>query len=297
MQNLVPRLPLELEREIFELSAWHDKPTMLVLILVASRVRVWIEPLLHRVIRIRTREQFKALHERLTNNATYCASVCHVLFTGASWPELYHALEYILRECTNLVDLGIWVGDAWKTPPAAAAAGCAAGERQEPRNFLEVASPRLSRLSLMLEDLTGVPGALIFAPDLRCFTSVTHLDLVDFNPQPPAILALLKRPVLPSLACLAIADADIELCRAILALPRPLRILCIYGELVPEHIEATIPDPRFCVVYAADSQYSQAIGSTLRGANAGLWELAERRVETRRRNAVEAASASGRMPV
>nr|GAT46947.1 predicted protein [Mycena chlorophos] len=110
----VPHLPLELEREIFELAAWHDTPTMLVarlLILVASRVRVWIEPLLHRVFHIETKEEIQALHDRLMNNPRHAASLRHLLVT-CSTPEVYPALEYILRACSNLVEL------APQTPPA-----------------------------------------------------------------------------------------------------------------------------------------------------------------------------------
>ncbi|KAJ7863290.1 hypothetical protein B0H14DRAFT_3444159 [Mycena olivaceomarginata] len=43
-------LPVELEREIFETAALSDPRSILTLILVAHRVKVWIEPLLYRVV-------------------------------------------------------------------------------------------------------------------------------------------------------------------------------------------------------------------------------------------------------
>ncbi|KAJ7112028.1 hypothetical protein C8R43DRAFT_1113438 [Mycena crocata] len=45
-----PVLPLDLEREIFELAA-HSQPTSIPrLMLVASRVKIWLEPLLYRTL-------------------------------------------------------------------------------------------------------------------------------------------------------------------------------------------------------------------------------------------------------
>ncbi|KAF7304577.1 hypothetical protein HMN09_00860400 [Mycena chlorophos] len=259
---------------------------MLVLILVASRVRVWIEPLLHRVFHIETGDQLQALHTRLANKPTHSASVRHLLITCAA--EIYPALEHILRACTNLVDLGIWVSSAHKTPgvfPDLA------------RNILQgtIQVPSLARLSLALEDLIG-DNHRVLAPDLTSFTSLTHLDLTNFGPPgSAALLQLLKRPdVLPSLHYLAIPDTDIELYLAILALPRRLRILCVYGETTVDDsesalAEAQIPDPRFCIVSSA-GDFGAFSEDWVQAAwhGVGLWERAEDRVASRRRKALEA---------
>ncbi|KAJ7121829.1 hypothetical protein C8R43DRAFT_1136349 [Mycena crocata] len=46
----LPVLPVELEREIFEIAA-HSRPRSVpTLVLVASRVKVWVEPFLYRTI-------------------------------------------------------------------------------------------------------------------------------------------------------------------------------------------------------------------------------------------------------
>ncbi|KAJ7439697.1 hypothetical protein B0H11DRAFT_2293343 [Mycena galericulata] len=52
LPGLEPIFPPELEREIFELSALLDSRVIPRLILVAHRVRIWIEPLLYRVISV-----------------------------------------------------------------------------------------------------------------------------------------------------------------------------------------------------------------------------------------------------
>ncbi|KAJ7616132.1 hypothetical protein FB45DRAFT_237806 [Roridomyces roridus] len=48
--NLPPKLPPELEREIFELAAQSDPLFVLQLMLVAWRVHTWVKPILYRVI-------------------------------------------------------------------------------------------------------------------------------------------------------------------------------------------------------------------------------------------------------
>ncbi|KAJ7873186.1 hypothetical protein B0H13DRAFT_2058825 [Mycena leptocephala] len=45
-------LPTELEREIFEIAAFFSPDSMPVLLLVARRVKIWIEPLLYRILTI-----------------------------------------------------------------------------------------------------------------------------------------------------------------------------------------------------------------------------------------------------
>ncbi|KAF7367991.1 hypothetical protein MSAN_00864800 [Mycena sanguinolenta] len=45
-----PRLPPELEREIFEIAAWARPTWIPVLMLVARRVKYWVEPFLYRVV-------------------------------------------------------------------------------------------------------------------------------------------------------------------------------------------------------------------------------------------------------
>ncbi|KAJ7241598.1 hypothetical protein C8J57DRAFT_1368927 [Mycena rebaudengoi] len=50
MSHPCPSIPLELEREIFEIAATHHPETMPTLLLVAQRVLQWIEPLLYRTL-------------------------------------------------------------------------------------------------------------------------------------------------------------------------------------------------------------------------------------------------------
>ncbi|KAJ7446327.1 hypothetical protein FB451DRAFT_1375923 [Mycena latifolia] len=52
--DLQPALPVELEREIFEIAALKHRGTIPVLLRVARRTLIWIEPYLYRVVRINT---------------------------------------------------------------------------------------------------------------------------------------------------------------------------------------------------------------------------------------------------
>ncbi|KAJ7059732.1 hypothetical protein C8F01DRAFT_1145482, partial [Mycena amicta] len=60
-----PRLPRELEREIFELAAEIHPSTVAVLLRVAHRVQEWTEPFLYRTIRVRTSQSFEAFQRIL----------------------------------------------------------------------------------------------------------------------------------------------------------------------------------------------------------------------------------------
>ncbi|KAJ7078795.1 hypothetical protein C8R44DRAFT_895856 [Mycena epipterygia] len=52
LPGLEPLLPPEIEREIFELSALSESRVIPRLNLVAHRVKIWIEPLLYRIISV-----------------------------------------------------------------------------------------------------------------------------------------------------------------------------------------------------------------------------------------------------
>ncbi|KAF8185825.1 hypothetical protein K438DRAFT_1765607 [Mycena galopus ATCC 62051] len=50
MSELIPRLPVELERHIFEIAAHSNLPHIPTLLLVAHRVKLWLEPILYSVV-------------------------------------------------------------------------------------------------------------------------------------------------------------------------------------------------------------------------------------------------------
>ncbi|KAF7304591.1 hypothetical protein HMN09_00862200 [Mycena chlorophos] len=227
-------LPLELEREIFELAAWHDQATSLALVLVASRVRIWIEPLLHRVIYVKTPEKLLDLQRRLENYPAHAPHIRHLLITSAT-TEMYPAVQYLLHACANLVHFGFWMDDSDCQPGESLSSTVVdCWSASSARNFRQ--------LSMRLEDLVGHEDwpTEKLTSHLAPLTSVTHLDLIDFAIHLPSILRLLRAPVLPALRYLAIGKARMDDYREIMSSdadpgrPLPLRVLCAYGDAVGE---------------------------------------------------------------
>ncbi|KAF8124257.1 hypothetical protein K438DRAFT_1051671 [Mycena galopus ATCC 62051] len=116
-----PKFPPELEREIFELKAFLDPRSMLTLLLVAQRVRTWIEPLLYRVLSINHlaghelpweqppadttyRHSFKAMRKMVLSRpaALLRDNVRHIRFPGACPPIV---VDKMLRFCPGAIDV------------------------------------------------------------------------------------------------------------------------------------------------------------------------------------------------
>ncbi|KAF9523477.1 hypothetical protein CPB83DRAFT_862755 [Crepidotus variabilis] len=109
------RLPLELEREIFELAAHEDPKTAYALLLVAKKVHIWIESSLYRVV-------VKAFHNGVFPSSPFIQKFEDAFHQGVlSPPEVKRQAFYVqhalisrgdalplLTMCPNIVDLAIW---------------------------------------------------------------------------------------------------------------------------------------------------------------------------------------------
>ncbi|KAF8646094.1 hypothetical protein AX16_007394 [Volvariella volvacea WC 439] len=93
-----PRFPPELERHIFELSAWNSRKHIPQLVLVAYRVWTWVEPILCEIV------VFQGERTRFPSNrqAQY---VKHLLV--AARMDRFNMINFI-RRCPNLRNLGYW---------------------------------------------------------------------------------------------------------------------------------------------------------------------------------------------
>ncbi|KAF7347062.1 hypothetical protein MVEN_01460000 [Mycena venus] len=113
-----PKFPRELEREIFELEAFLY-PRSMVTLLVAQRVRTWIEPLLYRVLSIKHfgeltweqlpadttyRHSFEAMRKMILSRpaALLRDNVRHIRFPAACPPIV---VDKMLRFCTGAVNV------------------------------------------------------------------------------------------------------------------------------------------------------------------------------------------------
>ncbi|KAJ7129890.1 hypothetical protein C8R43DRAFT_1208680 [Mycena crocata] len=159
-------LPIELEREVFELAALLHPDSMPVLLLVAQRVRIWIEPLMHQVLSIHPVLQ-KYLYRRSLKEISnmirakpasfFHERVRHICFARTSDPQ---DIANILAVCTGTVNIAFFNA--------------------------ELGDSLLSVLAtLPLQRLSAVLGDLFYpsAPGLQhsLFANITHLDILDWH--------------------------------------------------------------------------------------------------------------------
>ncbi|KAJ7121091.1 hypothetical protein C8R44DRAFT_171875 [Mycena epipterygia] len=151
-------LPTELEREIFELAALSHSKSIPKFLLVAHRVKIWLEPLLYKVVVFSDpppdhvsfkKECFdEALHSRALSQYV------HHLFISTD-------LDAILASCSAVQDLGLL------THPI---------HHPRPSILPLLSAMPLFRLSTTLGDLF-YPAPVDFTHAL--FTHITHLYLLD----------------------------------------------------------------------------------------------------------------------
>ncbi|KAF8649077.1 hypothetical protein AX16_006024 [Volvariella volvacea WC 439] len=175
---LEPRLPQELERIIFEIAARNDRDkTMPVLMLVARRVRDWLQP-----IRYETLVLDSSLFDQLSESPLIlpprlpsrpqALHVRNLLVTGYQPKNLaFDWIEDLLPQCPNLQDLAIWC----ITPITSNILSLLTSAIQSP--LRTVTSRGLIRLSASLAELFP-DGHTDFHHEV--FKDLTHLEVLDF---------------------------------------------------------------------------------------------------------------------
>ncbi|KAJ7679467.1 hypothetical protein DFH06DRAFT_1465537 [Mycena polygramma] len=159
-----PRLPPELERQIFEFAALAHRKMIPTFLRVARRIQIWIEPLLYRVLWIdthrdarATKTEPEAVRAAMESKPAvfFSDSVRHLFLDNTADFSILEAKK-LLQLCTNLVSFAV------------------VGKLSQPSLLPILADMRVERLSASLNDLFGSPHAV----DLRhpLFLSPTHLD-------------------------------------------------------------------------------------------------------------------------
>ncbi|KAJ7144515.1 hypothetical protein C8R44DRAFT_846272 [Mycena epipterygia] len=158
-----PMLPPELERLIFEMVADIHPGSMPVLLVVAQRVKTWIEPLLYQVLRITSlpakRQEIRAPLERIrhlieSRPALFFHGVRHIcLDVDVSLDDITR----VLSVCGAAIDFQLATGSPTLLPL--------------------LGSLPLRRLSANLADLFPRPSGPDFAHPL--FAEITHLTIHD----------------------------------------------------------------------------------------------------------------------
>ncbi|KAJ6480418.1 hypothetical protein C8R45DRAFT_1155492 [Mycena sanguinolenta] len=160
-------LPMDLEREIFELAAFLYPECMLTLVLVAQRVRIWIQPMLFRTL---------SIHDGTPTGFSRLP-----LSTVAKLVKFHpSALDYTRNVCFNVHIPGVAADLIYRCERIVNLAFIGRIEIQYPEIILE--DHPLERLSFALtafKDLFPFPDP--FDGSNPLFSHITHLDILDLR--------------------------------------------------------------------------------------------------------------------
>ncbi|KAJ7636192.1 hypothetical protein FB45DRAFT_1055682 [Roridomyces roridus] len=122
MSSLDPKLPLELEKEIFEIAAHRLPATIPAMLLTARRVKIWVEPIFFRVVLLAGLRGRFGLGRRKTYPLTDNSNFSRIVSTPpAVLRDSVHHLhldqvpkrvaELLLSSCQNVHDLWLLLED------------------------------------------------------------------------------------------------------------------------------------------------------------------------------------------
>ncbi|KAJ7109570.1 hypothetical protein C8R43DRAFT_1043136 [Mycena crocata] len=267
-----PYLPLELERQIFEMAA-HIRPlSILTLMLVASRVKIWLEPLLYRTISV-SMPPLDVVQGHL--NPSWETLI--PAFKSKSIPFLRHSVrnlfiyhdvpeehsEWLLHACSGIEDLYIWSAD-----------------HIHPSTLADL---RLKRIHCVINYLFGHGVQIDFTHSF--FSHLTHIDVFDSISDIDMWTQLSLIPHLTHLAFNGVDSVPLFLC--LLRACASLRVLVVLNPGPPDADMAQLSeDTRFvltnCTAFFQDWQM---------GAHAGIdfWSRAEDLIAKRRSGEIPAA--------
>ncbi|KAJ7112067.1 hypothetical protein C8R43DRAFT_153863 [Mycena crocata] len=198
--TLLPRFPIELERQIFEICACWYPISIPKLILVAWRVKEWVEPLLYRTIVLSNITPIAGYPSAAAPiKSLLCSKPTSFLRTHVRNVHLGEADELtrklILSECTGIENL--WT----RQHPNDAVIQLLAA--LSPRHLYAIIHPLLDTLS----------------PSHSFFSKMTHLQLIGdaWNPAPNHMGNWSGLSLIPQLTHLSFIDpVFITICRPLL---------------------------------------------------------------------------------
>ncbi|KAJ7087517.1 hypothetical protein C8R44DRAFT_820247 [Mycena epipterygia] len=268
MQSLspVPAFPPELERQIFEIAALLRPVGIPKLMLVAWRVKEWVEPLLYHIIALEPPDRLPMLPAITTTSLStamesrpdfFRPAIRHLMREGVYTPSL----EYVLSICSGVVNL--WVND-------------------DLTQTISVMEP----LRLKYLYAKTLPVLHTLTPFHPFFSQITHLELMDAL-DAWDLEAWSELYLIPQLTHLSFNDdAFFLLCGELLETCKSLAVLVFLGSLPdPSSVTEFSRDFRFvamcCKYYHLDWQM---------GAYAGVdyWSRAESFIAKRRSGKIDA---------
>ncbi|KAJ7643434.1 hypothetical protein DFH06DRAFT_1213212 [Mycena polygramma] len=273
--STAPALPTELERRIFEIAAMTRPLSIPTYMLVAARVRIWLQPLLYRTIVVRAMN--------IQNNTPDG----HPIFYEATFLEIMVSKPTAFKETLrHLFILSGRIQDAERILSLCGSVDnlwiSCDSYTHEPRVSVSlIAQLPLKRLYCNLPDLFARQIDLTHS----VFSRITHLELFNLvRIKDPQILYDLA--LVPHLTHLSMKNTMLMLSwLTLLRTCRSLRVLALINTRLDQLQEHELAkDPRFVVMDMPD-----LIMDWVMGANFGVdyWSQAEEFVAKRRSGEVD----------
>ncbi|KAJ7056093.1 hypothetical protein C8F01DRAFT_1156800 [Mycena amicta] len=278
-----PRLPEDLEREIFLLTASEDARSIPTLVRVAKRTQLWLEPLLYRVlVLLEYSDGLEFIEDRLRRkpDSVWRNGPCHVYLALGDEKRSVSAVENLLGKCVGVEDLSFH-------PPA-----------DQPKRFLAQLDGMTNPNRLHTELQKLFDGSLS-SIDLQrpAFSHLSHLMLFDelaHCTESDAAHLTQQLSLLPSITHLALAGRiPKSLVLSLLALSsvvifvslrQDTRLLTV--QRMYDRELSGVNDLRFVImplgIWLGDWE------KAARGAKEDFWVGAERFVEGKRRGEIDA---------
>ncbi|KAJ6566908.1 hypothetical protein B0H19DRAFT_1138857 [Mycena capillaripes] len=273
-----PMLPEDLEREIFEISARSRPRSIPTFMLVAWRVKAWVEPLLYHTVVFAEPSGMKSIEGHLTHSGATLFSILDSkpasFFRDAVRNLLYLPTpdgKAVLSRCTGIENL--WI----------------AAPRNS--NALRELLPLIT--ALPLKHLYCNIGQLFGSPDFSppLFTHLTHLELFD---GPATVDAETWGGIvsLSNLTHLSFNNAIFfNIWRILLDKCPSLRVLVMIGLTAQYSLDVhpykneLVRDPRFVMMNCTEAIRDWQIGVH---SGADYWSRAEELIAKRRSGEVDA---------
>ncbi|KAJ7061748.1 hypothetical protein C8F01DRAFT_1369218 [Mycena amicta] len=256
-----PRLPPELEHEIFAIAAFLDRSSIPDLLLVARRVHIWIEPFLYRSLTLSVPGQLRALlHISSAKPPSFLASaVRHVVFDivedSNSQPEAYTSA---LRLCTGVTHIAV-----------------SASRDNLLSDVLAIMSlMHIERFAGKIENLFNRPQHL--EPRHPAFRFLTHLEVFDNLNSDEIEAFIVSLPSLTHLATESVLPSE-RARRLLEGCPNLRVIVSLLGRGAPP-----VDDPR--IVLCDYTEWAEAAAPAPQRT---YWDVAEEFLEKKRRGEVQ----------
>ncbi|KAJ6457400.1 hypothetical protein C8R47DRAFT_171047 [Mycena vitilis] len=284
-----PKFPTELEEVIFNLAALLHPSSMTALLLVAQRVRTWIQPLLYSVV---CRHPFASIERLLASQPKSFLrdNVRYIRFPGSCAP---HFLGKLLSICSASVDVVLPMLGM-------------------PADILTLLQPLpLQRLIIWWMSAFPIKAKRQMIVSCRSFTHLTHLEIRDWREHDEGFGGWEGIALIPNLTHLCFHELHTMIFIIMMCLHhnKSLQVLVVSCS-TPSHMEfmkepldnswgtaahdprfllainqpPVTDDPRFLLLLVPDYFHDMGWEARLRGGE-DFWDVADRHVRKRRSGA------------